>query len=114
MKRELRDLLKVNKKVWVCLDTPESRKQFVSEMAGQKAMLTNGDLFTMETCGNIMSLTPDGKLAYVSMMAWAASFRPESETLHHNFAGIPKIDYAAWMEGREDYLIERNRYRRVG
>lgn len=114
--RTINDLLKNNENVWFYLGENQLLKEtFASELNGLGFTFLNGKSITTDQIGRIMAVHSDGKIAYVSLMVWSVSFHPGdgSYGARHSFYHIPKINYAKYISGDEDYLMTKCNFTRI-
>lgn len=109
--RNIRDLLKEGKKLWVYLRDQEAEQQFVAELNRLGAKYLNGAQITTQSCSPIMAVHPDMRVAHLMIMIWNASFSPSFDQ-HYvgDTSKILKIDYAKFIAGHEDYLCTRSEF----
>lgn len=104
--RKIKDLLERHEKVWFYLEENEQTKlDFVNEVNSEG--FSDGSPLTRENISRIMSVNSNGHIAYVSAMAWAASFElgNGSTGINHNFSKILKVDFAKYRNGVSSYLL---------
>ena len=106
---KITDLLNLYNKIWVFLNENVHLKgSFAKELSELGFTFGNGTPVTVDSLRPLMGISSDGKVTYVSALAWSAFFSPGdgSQGVHHNFSDIPRIDYEKFLAGEGDYLIQ--------
>ena len=115
--RTTKQLLENNNKVWIYFSSDEAKDAFYEDAASTDIRLhfSKGEFVKRENIGTLMSLSANGEMAYVSMMVWNYSFlSPQSgidPISHEMIRNHPKIDYAKFTAGDNDYFINKNPFR---
>ena len=109
--RSIQDLLKEGKKIWVYLNDQETQRRFVEDINQLGARYLDGSQVTKGNCSPIMAVHPDLTIAHLMILIWNASFTP---TFQEHYAGgtteIIKVDYAAFVPGKPDYLCGKSEF----
>lgn len=107
--RKIKDLLEKNEKVWFYIEeNDELKAHFSKELSDEGFSFSNGSPLTRDIVGPFMAVHTNGKITYVSLMAWTASFGAGNGLcgINHSFAKIPKVDFSKYINSDDDYLIE--------
>lgn len=109
--RSIQDLLKEGKKIWVYLKDQGAERRFVEEINQLGARYLDGSQGTKENCSPIMAVLPDLSIAHLMILIWNASFTPSfQEHYVGDTAKILKVDYAAFVSGKPDYLCGKSEF----
>lgn len=105
------ELFRNSEKVWIYFATKESGKCFYECASNLNLHFAKGTHVKEKNIGTLMSLTKDGKMAYISMMAWNYGFPDSHNDISENqrtFAGYPKIDFDKFISGDTDYFLRKS------
>lgn len=98
--RSLKELLENNDKAWVYCATKELQEAFLKQ-AGKEGFHTEGIALH-----HVYGIGRDLHVGCLSTFIWHLSF-------HTGSTGFPKIDYRAFIEGKEDYECRESHVRRI-
>lgn len=80
-----RDLFRDWRKIWFFIGEDRAdREAFAAFAIKEGFSFGNGWEIKGSTIGNAMSLSADGQLLYLSLMAWSVSFRADANSIFEN------------------------------
>ena len=100
MKRTLKELGKLNARVYVYLADDEARRRFTQQAEGEGITYRDGVRLSERPCDGIMALNRDGTVnfvGYVGRVAFAAAKTVGGEPLL-------RVDYRKYQNGDADFL----------
>lgn len=113
---KIKDLLTGNNAVWFYLGENETLKSnFADELHKMGFTFLNDNPIRKDSIGRVMSVHADGKISYVSLMAWSVAFNPGDGLCgsRHNLYGMSKIHYEKYVSGDDSYIMTTCNCRRI-
>ena len=101
--RLLKDVFRSSNKAWVYCATKDLQKQFLLQ-AEKEGFDTSPEKMALS---HIYGIGTDGHVGCLSPLLWAMSFSCSG-------VDFPRIDYQAFLEGKDDYECREPHVKKVG
>ena len=97
-KRTVRDLSRIQGRVYVYLKDKQTGEQFLRAAQAEGFTFGDGAKPSDRHYSTVMAVKPDGTLHYVGAMGM--------EAFGAHYDGIVRVDFAEYMEGSEEFFVK--------
>ena len=99
--RQIKELFKENKDVWVYLSTDETKELFIKEIIREGFTWRNGEPVTKNAGGYLFGIHSNMTIAHLSNFIWCMSF----QGVRYLDGTLPlRVDFEKFTRGDDDYI----------